>query len=312
MKKPPTTADLIAKRQLINFHLGQGLLASILLIFGLLLLGYVLVHGDFNIGILIAFVLVAAGLYTVWMLWKNVAIIKVNESGISFRGKTYPWKEVGEVKLNTKVKLPYRFGRVLEGAHLKFEDGKELYLFDDLHTNVPALKRHLHEKLIRKKRRSRISKQRLKEATYQTQVYKTSIWFSIYGLGFWFLVLVFLSGLLNEILSADIVNAFAMLLALALIYGLGTHMFHYFIIEEDQFIIRNPLKIGWSKAYPLESISELVFEYHGEQSERLRVINWDFNSRFFVAASLRSSKWLQMRKDLVAWGILVRNEAFVE
>lgn len=65
-------------------------------------------------------------------------------------------------------------------------------------------------------------------------------------------------------------------------------------------------------AYPLSGIKEIIFESGGKGPYRLRLITRDYQTKIYVASTLKTKTWLKLKKGLEQMEVQVRNETIPE
>ena len=82
---------------------------------------------------------------------------------------------------------------------------------------------------------------------------------------------------------------------------------YFFEIKEQKLLVRNHY-FPWIKiAYDLDNIEEVSKESPYRRSDGLRIITYEFNSKFYGAGSLRIHSWKELFEDLSSLGIKIGN-----
>jgi hypothetical protein len=83
---------------------------------------------------------------------------------------------------------------------------------------------------------------------------------------------------------------------------------NFFEIKYGKLIIKNHYFPWKKKEFDLKDIEEVSTETPYRRSTGLRIITYQFESKFYGAGSLRSHTWNDLLKDLESIGIKTKNQ----
>lgn len=299
-----------------NYHLKKFYAAIFLLILSsIILMLYKEAFSLLGEIFLIALALLFAGIavYTVFNNYRNSPKVEVNGDSITFnRKKIYYWKDLEKIEMTGK--WPFDFwGNKKEGVFLKFKEEKELYIFDDMYFNMPAIKVYI-EKIVLPKD-SALSEPKTRDFTKPSDgkftFYDGRQLYSFNGIVLWSIISIFLVITTIDLFkNQDIATLLAATIISLLALILFSMKMKYFAVSDNCLLIKTHNFFWLKTIYGLIDVRELVFERGKDRSATttLRIIFKDFTSATYPAATIWSKTWLQLKADLESKGINVRNE----
>lgn len=310
---------LVSKRHRFRFYLTIILSGMALMVMGTIVLlqfpglpGAETVTPKDYCFLIFAFIIYYLAFYSVYKYYKNVSVIKIDESTISFYGKKYRLNEIEHLALSGKVKFPFFIPYLMEAATLRFKDGQTRYIFDDLYENAWEFKSFLKQVVIDDNTPlthlevSRVEKLELNVESFRN--YKGHQLLSYRGLLLWgvlsFCVFILLAGLIpwSTWYSITIISF------LLFWFLVNSWLMHYFRMSQHYLVVKSHIYFWKTQAFRLKDIQEIVFESQVKMPNILRVITKDFKSRSYPAGTLRNKTWLELKEALERQGIKVRNE----
>lgn len=226
-----------------------------------------------------------------------------------FKSDVYLWSNISEIYLSKKE--PYKFlgtaVQIFEATSITFINGEKIILWDNMYSNVKEIRQFLYDKAYEKIKdpRSKLKNDSIKFIT--DKIYKGNPFTSFNTLvvigAFIFILYLVIDGK-NFSLTTNLVFLFP--LFLYFIFGI---QMHYFMIENENLIIKNHFFFWKTRTFPLNEIWETNFETPYRGSRSLRILTKDYDSKLFGAASLKNKDWKELRKDLSNIGIPVRSDS---
>lgn len=128
---------------------------------------------------------------------------------------------------------------------------------------------------------------------------------------FYLVIFFFIVFIKAGIFSRDINNISRTVLSIAMLIILfGAFLqFNYFELSAQTLVVKKFFLFGFfSRRYKLSGIREVVFERGDRSARSLRIIQRNFSSQSFSAASLLTTDWIEFKKVLESSGIVVRTE----
>lgn len=97
---------------------------------------------------LFSLIFYALGIYSVTGYLKKMPVVRFSDEGIRFSGKWYSWSQVKSVDFTAQKPLKFLWsGKYMKAVTLTFDDGKELYLFDQAHRRMKEVRAYLQSRL---------------------------------------------------------------------------------------------------------------------------------------------------------------------
>jgi hypothetical protein len=97
-----------------------------------------------------------------------------------------------------------------------------------------------------------------------------------------------------------------LLIPVSILYvGFGMQL-NYFLLSDDELIVRNHFFLWKKHRYNISQIREFVFETPYRRSKSFRIITKDFREKLYSAGSLRRKHWKQLRQRIDGLGIEIR------
>ncbi len=254
-------------------------------------------------------------LYYTWKRYMHsVPIVVCDGQHIYFNNQRHAVSDISKISFSGKFPFKYFRSYMMEGMRIDFNDGSVRILFDDYHSNLGELKCFLNEIISNEKRQ--LLKGEIEQANNSSGVllnqtvviYRHHI-LSFTGLVFYFF-LAFVLMCIHFVMERNQYD-------LLIMAGVGSftlialsHQFHYFMLEESWFIVRNSLWFWRKKLFNLSNIKEVVFETAANGVTSARVITNDFDSHAFPAVPLREKDWTRLAQELELRQVTVRDDAF--
>jgi len=245
-----------------------------------------------------------------YILFQKCPRVKFDDEFISgknlFSSFTEDWLSVEEVQLSAKESFTFLFifSQQLEATTISFNNGEKLILWEDMYQNLSDIREFLVRKVPRKIKdaETKLSESKIRHIgrrRYAGNPYTSFNTLLILGCSLW----VFY-GLIR---STHASSMFWLPIAMTLLFYLffGTQM-NYFIIDGDNFIIRNHYFFWKNKIIKLSDIREVTTETPYRRSRSLRILSGIYDSKLFGAGSLRDRNWDDLLKDLKSIGVAVK------
>lgn len=313
---------IISKRHKLKFYLTVALSSGFFVAIGCLaLVKYQ--SGDENTQasgkmLLLPFVgfgLFLLAIYFVYKYFKNAPVIVIDDSGISFNGKVYPFSELEHIDFTGKRNFPFFLSYPLEAATLQFKSGEIKYIFDDMYENAWEMKSLLHKILVDKKDQNdqALSEAKMRDTEIENfETFKGNAILSLRGLALWGLIGFVLFSIITSPKTHNPLSISIALSFFLLWFFLSAFTMDYFKLSSRCLIVKNHYLPWRSKSYPLDEITEIVFETYRKMPNGLRVIKKNFKTKLYLAGTLTDRTWISLKNKLESYNIHVRNECIYE
>jgi hypothetical protein len=188
---------------------------------------------------------------------------------------------------------------------LTFDDNSTLKAWTEKYSNITELRGYVSHKLNGKfhllpERKPTTTNNVFIEKKYSGNSFTSFNTLLIVGMAIFFLIII------NVEMKRKVPIIFPILIMSLLYIGFGIQMY-FFEIKEQKLLIRNHY-FPWIKTeYDLNNIEEVSKESPYRRSDGLRIITYEFKSKFFGAGSLRTGNWKELFEDLTALGIKTNN-----
>lgn len=273
-------------------------LFNLLAFFGMI---YVLLFSDFlNIknskippllGILIFFCIL---LYAMSLIIKKVYLIKIDDGKISFWGFQRRIKisheDIASINMFAKGNYYLLIGLDTVNTEITLTTGKKIIIADPFYRNIGEIKCALLDSYKEKIIPYKSDNNRIPTNLAYTGDLKFAgnAYTSFNSIIFYCMTIFLLS--LNGNAGYEITVPILFIMYLLL----GSQQ-NYFIVSENNFIVKNHFWIWYKRSYELENIIAVSFESPYRRSQGLRIIKNDFTSRLYSAGSLRERNWNELR-----------------
>jgi hypothetical protein len=245
--------------------------------------------------------------YIVFQYYKNVPKIIISTKTILFGGKLYNLKDINKINIAGKQPFPFIMANMQkEAANIEFNDKKVLNIYDDMYSNLPAIKQFLEAAYYNTELKKSYSNQPLiKYPGGHFYYYKDSFVLSMRGMLFSFMITMFA-------LSALKTGSFSLLLVVIFFFSpIFALVANYAGLNEKHLVIKNHLLFWKRDTYTLSEIKEIVFESHHKEPNSIRVITKNYFTKKYAAATLNNNTWRKLEAELLKENIIVRNEIHI-
>ena len=274
-------------------------------------------NGGIVLAPLFGALVVFLGFYTIYRYFKNSPIIRVDQDTISINRVVYNWTDIKDIALTGKQPFKYTFLNFpMEGAKLTLNDGKIIYIFDDMYSNSSQLKLFIQEVAIDKRSFTQLPDTKVNRAELDSEDFETfkgPQLTSLRGITCWGMIafFVFMSLGISRGDGASGLDVFFGVFG-SLWLTLHGWLMHYFKVSQNFLVIKDHIFFWQNKPYRLSDIKEVAFETRDKQPNCLRIITKDFRSKLYPAGTLRDKTWLLLKDKLESHNITVRNECIPE
>ncbi len=214
---------------------------------------------------------------------------------IAGKGRSYIWKRNG-----------------LEGTLISFKEGKDKCLYDFFYDNSWELKLFLHQRFIGEVEEADMLPEDTHEWNKNREPLETFKGYLLTSSDMWYhwvvTFLLFVIGLIlclnHNILMG--VGVFLLSAGWVIFYA---NMFHYVEVGEEVLIIKHHYVWGNQGIYSLAQIREIVFEHryvNRNTPNTIRLILQNYQSRSFIAATLKKQNWEELKGILEEKSVAVR------
>lgn len=251
-------------------------------------------------------------IYLLFSFFFHSPLIVFDENSITvkhiFKSSVYSWNQVSNVFLSTKeyYSVFIILGQTFESMKLVFSDGKSLIIWEDMYRNMDEMRELVTEKLndtihFMKKSSDRPVVNLFSEKKYSGNALTSFNTLLIIGMIIFFCVKLEI----KEGREWFMLIPFFFILLLYIFSGM---QMNFFEIKYDKFIVRNQYFPWKKREYNLNDIEEVSTESPYRRSTGLRIITYQFESKFYGAGSLRSHTWEELLKDMALMGIKTKND----
>jgi hypothetical protein len=261
--------------------------------------------------LLMSFILIFT-VYTILKFIKSAPYIVVNDQYIKRNFQIYLWADLEEVQFSGKHRYFFAADNK-EGMLLKFNGKNAFTIFDDLYSNIDEIKQFVKYSVIEKTANpfSRSVEQQSIETNDEKFIfYKNFQLLNFRSFILWScVVLISLCSIINATLTGILI---LFIFDSLFIWWLSIYQ-NYFGVSSHFFVVKNQTLPWMKKVFMLDDINEIVFEQeHHKLPNSLRVITNDFKSESFMASSLWTKNWFQLKDELEKKNITVRNESIID
>ncbi|WP_223034196.1 hypothetical protein [Hanstruepera marina] len=248
--------------------------------------------------------------YTLRQYFKNTPKIRVDRKQIFFGTDMYQLSDISKIKFNGKFPFKYLISFPMEGASIKFKNGNEKLIFNDMYSNTWEIKLFLDSvisnKQFQNKLDDKISSEIIRFESFE--FFKGLQITSFRGIMLW--------GFIGAILIPFFINSktppigfFIFTVTFGAFWiALNSWLMHFFGVSDKYLIVKNHNFFWRLKIYRLSNIKEVVYESQGKQPNCLRIITNNYRNKLYPACTLRDKTWLELKKILEKKGVKVRNE----
>ncbi|WP_366187311.1 hypothetical protein [Flavobacterium ovatum] len=298
--------EIVAKRNIYKFYIP-------LILWNLIFLSM----GVFMIHLLLTTIvpkLILVTLFGVGIIISiNIAYIKyapaivLNKKGISIKNKFYNWNEISSSQLTAKSGTVFNSG---ECTILIFKDQSFVEIYDDFYSNAIEMKIFIEEVLSEKNETIPVQLAEIEIDLEIFTLYKGNPILCFTGFSMWSLILLIplLVMLKNNTIYVNPLVIFNPLTIFWFIFH--ARMMDYFEISENFIIVKNHYFFWKKKTIRIDEIREVQLFRPYKRSNTLRILFNDFSTQNYMAASLRTATWKELKMNLDHKNISVRNEIF--
>ncbi len=264
---------------------------------------------NFFIPVLLSIAVIVFGGYLIHTMFRLAPRIEIDYDTVTLRYlfKTISFRVTDIKTIGYNGRRPYKMivTSYLEGAKITLLDGTAYYIYDDLYRNIAAVKQCLQQV---KEGISAVSITTDKEADTSLVKYYKGIWSltlrGMSALAFFVMMIIVLIIGLNRGSSGSLYYLLFMFFGVSLF---NAYLLYFVGLSDKYLIICNHIFFWVKKRFRLEDIKIVVFDTQSKAPYAIRVITKDFHNRRFYCASLSEKQWLQLKADLEAKGVSVRN-----
>ncbi|MCW2121055.1 EbsA family protein [Flavobacterium sp. 7A] len=299
--------EIIAKRNIYKFYIP-------LILWNLIFLSM----GVFMIHLLLTTIIPKLILVTLFglgiIISINIAYIKyapaivLNKKGISIKNKFYNWNEISSYQLTAKSGTVFNSG---ECTILIFKDETFIEIYDDFYTNAKEMKILIEE--IHSNNQKKIPAQ-LAEIDIDLEIftiYKGNPILCFTGFSMWSLLL-FIPLLVMLKKNSIYVKPLLIFNPLTIFWFIfHARMMNYFEISENFIIIKNHYFFWKKKIIRIADIRQVHLIRPYKRPNTLRILFNDFSTKTYIAGSLTTSTWKELKTNLDHKNIFVRNDFFL-
>ena len=241
--------------------------------------------------------------------FKNSKVILIDREKILITNKYLFWRDIQDISLGGKKGFGF-FNYQIEAAKLKFNNGDEYYIFENIYSNGAEIKSFIKNVVIEKNdiitTLKTVSEKELVKEKFQK--YAGSPFFSFRGIMLWGLI-VFILFLTFSNGNKNLEKMLFLFPICLFWFFLNAYSMDYFEVSKNFLKIKNHFFFWKNDIYRLDEIEELVFETQPKQANMLRVISTDFKTKLYRAGTLKDSVWLEFKDDIEKKNVIVRNES---
>jgi hypothetical protein len=257
-------------------------------------------------------VIICAFLFYSTAKWSNV--IKVYDDTITING-IFSKKMADADQINSINFFAMKNPGSINGnsstitTEIILTSGESILLPDIMYSNMYEIKQAIYEKFKQKvlpfapaeKRSGSNAILTTEDEVFAGNQFTSMNGIFLYGSFIGFIVIL----INNQHLDISIIIAFLWIESI-FYFGFGYQM-NYFIISNDQLIIKNHFWFWYKKTYELNDIIEMNFEQPYKRSKSLRITTKDFKSKLYSAGSLRNKHWQALREAAITMSIPYRD-----
>jgi hypothetical protein len=221
-----------------------------------------------------------------------------------FKRKKIAVTEIQLIDLFSKKDLYFTIGGEGITIRIDLEDGDKIILPDIFYGNIDKMKIALIENFKGKIVPYKTGRDNVSSSTkveIEPEKFSGNGYFNFNTLLFYGLTIFFVS--IPFTTKIPDMSYFIILICIIIFYLLFGYQLHYFVISNDQFIVKNHFLFWINKIYNIDDIIEANIESQRRRSDALRIYTTDFKSKLYVAGSLRSKHWNALKEKIKNLGI---------
>jgi hypothetical protein len=272
-------------------------------------------HGVGQDGQVICYVLLALGVFSLFFLLKNAVVVKVWPDRLVlqrlFSRTTIRKEDIVSIDLEAR-KRSVLHRRLMVDAIVVDRGEAQNSIMVNFYGNAPEIKRALQRYLMPVQAGETAGHIVPAEAAAdRTSVKYSRSWLtSGYGLMFCVVLIIICLACFAIATGALAVRPGVFVALILPAYFGGGALQYYFLVDEDELIVRNQFFPWYDRRFRLAGIRSAVIENRSGMTIALRITMMDFERHVFIAESLRQPEWKALTKRLGENGILVVDEAY--
>ena len=251
------------------------------------------------------------GFYTIYKYYKNAPNVVVNDEMIIVNKEKFNWTELKHISLTGKQPFKYPGAEPMEAMALKFNNKRDVILFDNMYSNLWEIKCFIQKFVLKKEDKTKNDsfEELHKIAIDDTlETFKGIQLLTMRGIMLWGMLLFLLYITISENKPVTYSGNIAFTSFGIFWFWFNSWMMYYFKISDHYLFVKNHNFIWINKKYRISDIKEITFETMGKMPNCLRVISKDFKSKLYPAGTLNDKQWMAIKDKLEQHGIIVRNE----
>lgn len=261
-----------------------------------------------QISMLFGIGLIITSFYGSWSFWEQAPSVVLDTEKLIYNGtEVFYWKDLERLELTGKHHSK-RLWATGEGVQMLFKGNVKRVFFDHMYQNSWLMKLFLEQIVL--EQQSRISLPGVTVLEYSTSkvtYYRGSVWRAM--LFYMFLVIsVSLALSLQNPVNREPSLMLGYVTIIFFFWRMAAYCLYYVGISETELVIRNRLWPGYQKVFPLKELREVAYEPKGKGLHALKIVRKDFKTHSFIADGLSNREWLDLRDQLRAKDLRVRNE----
>jgi hypothetical protein len=268
-------------------------------------------------GIVLLFIWIVF-VYSIYSILK-IPRISITDASITFQTIfakwEIPWTDIRTINLIGRKKSSFLSGAE-EISELFLKDGTKQIIRVEYYKNGPAIRQALEKiqkSFLENKMGETIQSPPQRQTTSSALPYDESIhkyagnpYLSLNALIFYVFCIALITALFPT-LSLHPERIPILLIPISMFYwGLGTNL-NYFLLSDQQLIVKNAFFFWRKHKYPVDDLLEIVFETPQRSSHSIRVITKRFETRLYPAGGLRKKQWIEFKTHLASLNIRMRN-----
>lgn len=258
------------------------------------------------------FILISIGMFL--KVLNYFSTIKIDQTSISIVSilKTikYPIKEFENIKISEIVEY---YGFYVDRATIEMKNKDKLNLYSFKYSNFSELRKFLAVLKGENFNRIKIDENKSENKTdiKEYQFNDTHI-VSFSGITFYTFIICLFVGFFRSYETYNIspIIYLELLITLLFILFIFTKNLNYFIITNEDLIIKNSIQFWKKDLFKLKNIQSIeIYEYNGQPGKSIVIKTYDYKVKEYVSENLWSKTWIDFKRIVGNNNIIVKDKS---
>ena len=258
------------------------------------------------------FILISVGMFLIVLnYFSTIKIDQISVSVVSiFKTIKYPIKEFENIKISEIVEY---YGFYVDRTTIEMKNKDKLNLYSFKYSNFSELRKFLA--ILKGENFNRIkideNKSENKTDIKEYQFNDTHI-VSFSGITFYVFTICLFVGFFRSYKTYNIspIICLELLITLLFILFIFTKNLNYFIITNEDLIIKNSIQFWKKDLFKLKNIQSIeIYEYNGQPGKSIVIKTYDYKVKEYVSENLWSKTWIDFKRIVGNNNIIVKDKS---